>query len=84
MKYYLRKTLAVVSAVHMPAAMAAGFGLYEMDAAATAMGGHVYANPRNASAVYYNPGALDSFSGTVFTARSATSALRANTTAIGN
>lgn len=68
MKRYVRKTLAVILSVHASAAIAAGFGLYEMDAAATAMGGHVYGGPRNASAVYYNPGALDSFSGTVFTA----------------
>lgn len=37
---------------------AAGFGLYEVDAASTAMGGHVIASPRNASSVYYNPGAM--------------------------
>lgn len=45
----------------------AGFGLYEMDAASTAMGGHVFASPRNASAVYYNPGAMSSLTGTVVT-----------------
>jgi len=50
------------------ASLAAGFGLYEMDASSTAMGGHVFGSPRNASAVYFNPGALDSFTGTVLTA----------------
>lgn len=37
---------------------ASGFGLYEVDASSTAMGGHVFASPRNASSVYYNPGAM--------------------------
>ncbi|MBQ5531288.1 MAG: outer membrane protein transport protein [Kiritimatiellae bacterium] len=63
-----RATVCGAAALFAAAAVAAGFGLYEMDAASTAMGGHVYGNPRNASAVYYNPGALDSLTGTVLTA----------------
>ena len=51
--------LTVLAAVH-----GAGFGLYEMDAGSTAMGGHVLAKPRNASAVYYNPGAMSALTGT--------------------
>lgn len=43
---------------------AAGFGLYEMDAGSTAMGGHVFARPRNASANYYNPAGLSNLTGT--------------------
>ncbi len=57
---------AALSAAALSAA-GAGFGLYEMDAASTAFGGHVFANPRNASAVYYNPGAMQSLTGTVVT-----------------
>ncbi len=48
-------------------ALAAGFGLYEMDAGSTAMGGHVFGSPRNASAVYYNPAGMSGMTGTVFT-----------------
>ena len=68
MKMKTRIAIAPIAAMLAAAAGAAGFGLYEMDAAATAFGGHVYGAPRNASAVYYNPGALDSFTGTVLTA----------------
>lgn len=42
----------------------AGFGLYEMDAASTAAGGHFFGQPRNASAVYFNPAAMHSLTGT--------------------
>ncbi len=45
-------------------ANAAGFGLYEMSAKATAMGGQVFAKPVDASANYYNPATLSSLTGT--------------------
>ncbi len=48
-------------------ANAAGFGLYEMSAKATAMGGQVFAKPVDASANYYNPATLSSLTGTVVT-----------------
>lgn len=47
--------------------LAAGFGLYEMSARATGMGGHVFGRPVDASANYYNPAGLSSMSGTVVT-----------------
>ena len=59
------KRIACLSAVVLVSgAFGAGFGLYEMDARSTAMGGHVTAKPFNASAVYYNPGAMHSLTGT--------------------
>lgn len=58
---------SATAALFCSGALAAGFGLYEMDAASTAFGGHVYGRPRNASAVYYNPGALNTMTGTVVT-----------------
>ena len=42
----------------------AGFGLYEMDAKSTGMGGHVVGTPFNASAVYYNPAGMSCLTGT--------------------
>ena len=52
-------TLAVLGTVY-----GAGFGLYEMDAGSSAAGGHFFGKPRNASAVYYNPAAMHSLTGT--------------------
>ncbi len=57
--------LAAVSATVIT--HAAGFGLYEMSAKATAMGGQVFAKPADASANYYNPATLSSLTGTVVT-----------------
>ena len=62
-----RKVVFAAAALYGAGAFAAGFGLYEMDAHSTALGGHVFASPRNASAVYYNPGAMSSLTGTVVT-----------------
>lgn len=59
--------LSVVGAILSGGLFAAGFGLYEMDAGSSAMGGHVFGRPRNASAVYYNPGAMSSLTGTWIT-----------------
>lgn len=42
----------------------AGFGLYEMDAKTTAMGGHVVGKPFNASTIYYNPAGMSCLTGT--------------------
>jgi len=63
------RTAAAVAAALFAASAAfgAGFGLYEMDAHSTAMAGHVYGRPKNASAVYYNPGAMNATTGTVLT-----------------
>ena len=63
------KKAAVLATAMLSAlgAFAAGYGLYEMDAASTAFGGHVYGRPVNASAVYYNPGAMQGMTGTVVT-----------------
>ncbi len=62
-----KNAVFAVASLWCAGAMAAGFGLYEVDAHSTAMGGHVFASPRNASAVYYNPGAMQSLTGTVIT-----------------
>ena len=59
-----KRTLFLVAAFLTGSSFGAGFGLYEMDAASSAMGGHVFGSPRNASAVYYNPGAMHSLTGT--------------------
>lgn len=59
--------VAAAAALATAGASGAGFGLYEMDAESTALGGHVFGRPVNASAVYYNPGAMNSLTGTVFT-----------------
>jgi len=59
--------LASAAALFGTCAFAAGFGFYEMDAHSTALGGHVYGRPKNASAVYYNPGGMQSLTGTVVT-----------------
>ena len=62
-----RFAAAALAASAAATAFGSGFGLYEMDAHSTAMAGHVYGRPKNASAVYYNPGAMNSLTGTVVT-----------------
>lgn len=42
----------------------AGFGLYEMDAKSTAMGGNVLGKPMGPSTVYYNPAGMSCLTGT--------------------
>jgi len=44
--------------------LGAGFGLYEMDAKSTAMGGNVVGKPMGPSAVYYNPAGMSCLTGT--------------------
>lgn len=45
-------------------AVGAGFGLYEMDAKSTAMGGNVLGRPMGSSTVYYNPAGMSCLTGT--------------------
>ena len=54
----------VMTALSVAVASGAGFGLYEMDAKSSAMGGNVVGTPFNASAVYYNPAGLSCITGT--------------------
>ena len=46
------------------AAVGAGFGLYEMDAKSTAIGGNVVGKPMGPSTVYYNPAGMSCLTGT--------------------
>ena len=62
-----KKALLAAVALSGIEAFSAGFGFYEMDAASTAFGGHVFGQPLNASAVYYNPAAMSTLTGTVVT-----------------
>ena len=63
-----RATAVAATATVMSAtAFGGGFGLFEMDSKSTGMGGHVTARPFNASAVYYNPGSMQSLTGTCVT-----------------
>ena len=52
--------LAAVSSV----SVGAGFGLYEMDAKSTAIGGNVIGRPMGPSTVYYNPAGMSCLTGT--------------------
>lgn len=45
-------------------AFGAGFGLYEMDAKSTAIGGNVLGKPMGPSTVYYNPAGMSCLTGT--------------------
>ncbi len=64
----MKKLISVmISAMMVAVASGAGFGLYEMSAKATAMGGHVFGRAADASANYYNPATMSDFTGTVVT-----------------
>lgn len=52
------------SAALASCALGAGFGLYEMDAKSTAIGGNVLGKPMGPSTVYYNPAGMSCLTGT--------------------
>ena len=59
-----RILLALGLTVASSFAVGAGFGLYEMDAKSTAIGGNVLGKPMGPSTVYYNPAGMSCLTGT--------------------
>lgn len=59
-----KSAILVLSLILTAGAFGAGFGLYEMDAKATAMGGNVLGRPTGPSTVYYNPAGMSCLTGT--------------------
>jgi len=61
----MKRLTTLLGAVALSAvACGAGFGLYEMDAKSTAMGGNVLGKPFGPSTVYYNPAGMSCLTGT--------------------